>query len=305
MESESTANHTSLVVAGRRPLPPVRQTSLDAYIRAVNSIPILSAEEEKSLAEDYQKTGNVESAQKLVVSQLRFVVHIARSYLGYGLPLADLIQEGNIGLMQAVKRFDPGMGVRLVSFAVHWIKSCIHEYVIKNWRMVKVATTKSQRKLFFNLRKYKKSLTWFTPDEIAMVARELNVSPKDVEEMEQRMIGSDVAFDGYDDPAADDDTPQNVPALYLEDKSSDFARNIEDASENRFALSSLEKALGKLDERSRYIIQRRWFDENKATLQELAEHFGVSAERVRQLEKGALEKLKSMIGVSLDPEDLA
>lgn len=178
MESESTANHTSLVVAGRRSLPPVRQTSLDAYIRAVNSIPILSAEEEKALAEDFQKTGNVESAQKLVVSQLRFVVHIARSYMGYGLPLADLIQEGNIGLMQAVKRFDPGMGVRLVSFAVHWIKSCIHEYVIKNWRMVKVATTKSQRKLFFNLRKYKKSLTWFTPDEIAMVARELNVSPR-------------------------------------------------------------------------------------------------------------------------------
>ena len=169
--------------------------------------------------------------------------------------------------------------------------------------MVKVATTKSQRKLFFNLRKYKKSLTWFTPDEIAMVARELNVSPKDVEEMEQRMIGSDVAFDGYDDPA-DDDTPQNVPALYLEDKSSDFARNIEGASENSFALSSLEKALGKLDERSRYIIQRRWFDENNAALQELAEHLGVSAERVRQHEKGALEKLKSMIGVNLDPEAL-
>ena len=225
------------------------------------------------------------------MSHLRFVVHIARSYAGYGLPQADLIQEGNIGLMKAVKRFDPSVGVRLVSFAVHWIKSEIHEYVLRNWRMVKVATTKAQRKLFFNLRKAKKHLGWFNREEIAAVAEDLGVSPQDVVEMEARMSGHDQAFDGYDD----DEEGSYAPVHYLEDKSSDLAASIENDNWEHHAEHKLAHALERLDERSQHIIRARWLDDNKTTLQELADHYQVSAERVRQLEKNALKRLKEAL----------
>jgi RNA polymerase sigma-32 factor len=227
------------------------------------------------------------------MSHLRFVVHIERNYSGYGLPQADLVQEGNIGLMKAVKRFDPTVGVRLVSFAVHWIKAEIHEYVLRNWRMVKVATTKAQRKLFFNLRKNKKRLGWFNQDEVRTVANELGVSPEDVTEMEARMSGQDHSFDGYDD----DDCESNfAPAQYLEDKSSDLAAVYENSNWDNHAEHRLSYALQGLDERSQQIIRARWLDEdNKLTLQELADRYGVSAERVRQLEKNALKKLKDVL----------
>ncbi|EKT0592682.1 MULTISPECIES: RNA polymerase sigma factor RpoH [Morganella] len=272
----------------------VPQGSIEAYIRAANQYPMLTAEEEKELAERLYYDGDLEAAKKLIMSHLRFVIHVARSYSGYGLPQADLIQEGNIGLMKAVRRFNPEMGVRLVSFAVHWIKAEIHEYVLRNWRIVKIATTKAQRKLFFNLRKSKKRLGWFNQDEVEMVAKELGVTSKDVLEMESRMAAQDMAFDMSDDD--DGDHPVVAPALFLEDKSSDFADEIEEDNWDSHATDKLTLAIDSLDERSRDIIRARWLDDDsKTTLQELADKYGVSAERVRQLEKNAMKKLREAI----------
>jgi len=271
----------------------VPQGGLEGYIQSVNSTPMLTVEEERELAARLQQDGDIESARRLVMSHLRFVVHVARSYSGYGLPQADLIQEGTIGLMKAVKRFDPTVGVRLVSFAVHWIKAEIHEYVLKNWRIVKIATTKAQRKLFFNLRKNKKRLGWFNQEEINTVASELGVSAKEVVEMEARMSATDQGFDlaGSDD---DERSSSNfAPVLYLEDKSSDVADQVESENWDNHANARLAAALRTLDERSQDIVGSRWLSENKATLQELADKYGVSAERVRQLEKNAMKKLKS------------
>jgi RNA polymerase sigma-32 factor len=268
--------------------------NLDSYIRAANAWPMLSADEERALAEKLHYQGDLEAAKTLILSHLRFVVHVARNYSGYGLPQADLIQEGNIGLMKAVRRFNPEVGVRLVSFAVHWIKAEIHEYVLRNWRIVKVATTKAQRKLFFNLRKTKQRLGWFNQDEVEMVARELGVSSKDVREMESRMSAQDMAFD----MSSDDDSESHsvAPVLYLQDKSSNFADGIEDDNWEEQAANKLTHAMEGLDERSQDIIRARWLDEeNKSTLQELADRYGVSAERVRQLEKNAMKKLRMAI----------
>ncbi|MFB9845915.1 RNA polymerase sigma factor RpoH [Oceanisphaera arctica] len=270
----------------------VPQGSLEAYIQAVNTIPVLSAEEEKSLAERLQNDGDLASARQMIMSHLRFVVHIAKSYSGYGLPQADLIQEGNIGLMKAVKRFDPTVGVRLVSFAVHWIKAEIHEYVLRNWRVVKVATTKAQRKLFFNLRKSKKRLGWFNQQEVEMVAQNLGVLPSEVLEMESRMSAQDQAFDLASDD--DDKDTSFSPVHYLQDHASDVAHQVEEANWEQTANRRLRAALATLDERSQHIIQARWLEEDdKTTLQTLADEYGVSAERIRQLEKSALKKLKT------------
>lgn len=266
--------------------------NLDAYIRTANAWPMLTAEEEKALAERLHYQGDLEAAKTLILSHLRFVVHVARNYSGYGLPQADLIQEGNIGLMKAVRRFNPEVGVRLVSFAVHWIKAEIHEYVLRNWRILKVATTKAQRKLFFNLRKTKQRLGWFNQDEVEMVARELGVSSKDVREMESRMAAQDMTFD----PTPDDEGRSMVPMLYLQDKFSDFANGIEEDNWEDHAADKLSDAMQGLDERSQHIIRTRWLDDdNKTTLQELADQYGVSAERVRQLEKNAMKKLRLAI----------
>ncbi|MEN4744548.1 RNA polymerase sigma factor RpoH [Pantoea agglomerans] len=269
--------------------------NLESYVRAANTWPMLSAEEEKALAERLHYQGDLDAAKTLILSHLRFVVHIARNYSGYGLPHADLVQEGNIGLMKAVRRFNPEVGVRLVSFAVHWIKAEIHEYVLRNWRIVKVATTKAQRKLFFNLRKTKQRLGWFNQDEVEMVARELGVSSKDVREMESRMAAQDMTFD----MSADDESSEGrsmAPVLYLQDKTSDFADGIEEDNWDAHAADKLSYAMEGLDERSQHIIRARWLDEdNKTTLQELADQYGVSAERVRQLEKNAMKKLRMAI----------
>ena len=270
----------------------VPQGSLEAYIRAANEYPMLTAEEEKELAERLYYHEDIEAAKKLVLSHLRFVIHVARGYSGYGLPQSDLIQEGNIGLMKAVKRFNPEVGVRLVSFAVHWIKAEIHEYVLRNWRIAKVATTKAQRKLFFNLRKTKQRLGWFNENEVDMVANELGVSPQDVVEMESRMTGADVTFD-----LPTDDEETYAPALYLEDKSSNFAAELENENYEAQATDRLAVALDNLDARSQDIIKARWLDETKATLQDLAAKYNISAERVRQLETNALKKLKTAISV--------
>ncbi|MFC3122377.1 RNA polymerase sigma factor RpoH [Agaribacter flavus] len=264
--------------------------SLESYIQAVSSIDMLTAEEEKRLGERLQADGDLESARKLVMSHLRFVVHIAKSYSGYGLPQADLIQEGNIGLMKAVKRFDPTVGVRLVSFAVHWIKAEIHEYVLKNWRIVKVATTKAQRKLFFNLRKAKKRLGWFTHEEVQKVADDLGVSTKEVLQMESRMSSHDQAFDLAND---DDDSTNFSPAQYLEDTSQDVETTVINNDWDTAATKRLYAALRTLDERSQHIIETRWLADQKATLQDLADEYQVSAERVRQIEKNAMKKLQS------------
>ncbi|KAA6208966.1 RNA polymerase sigma factor RpoH [Avibacterium paragallinarum] len=269
----------------------VPQGSLEGYIRAANEYPMLTAEEEKELAERLYYKEDLEAAKKLILSHLRFVIHVARGYSGYGLPQADLIQEGNIGLMKAVKRFNPEVGVRLVSFAVHWIKAEIHEYVLRNWRIVKVATTKAQRKLFFNLRKTKQRLGWFNDNEVDMVAQELGVSKQDVIEMESRMTGSDVGFD----LSNDDDDEAYVPALYLEDNSSNFAAELENENYETQATDQIAQAMESLDARSQDIIKARWLDENKATLQDLAAKYNISAERVRQLETNALKKLKSAV----------
>ena len=269
--------------------------NLESYIRAANTWPMLTAEEEKELAEKLHYQGDLEAAKTLILSHLRFVVHVARNYAGYGLPQADLIQEGNIGLMKAVRRLNPEVGVRLVSFAVHWIKAEIHEYVLRNWRIVKVATTKAQRKLFFNLRKTKQRLGWFNQDEVEMVARELGVSSKDVREMESRMAAQDMTFDMSADDDASDSQPM-APVLYLQDKTSNFADGIEEDNWEDQAANKLTFAMEGLDERSQDIIRARWLDEdNKSTLQELADRYGVSAERVRQLEKNAMKKLRAAI----------
>ncbi|MBE2898552.1 RNA polymerase sigma factor RpoH [Pasteurellaceae bacterium TAE3-ERU1] len=269
----------------------VPQGSLEGYIRAANEYPMLSAEEEKALAERLYYHEDLDAAKQLILSHLRFVIHVARGYAGYGLPQADLIQEGNIGLMKAVRRFNPEVGVRLVSFAVHWVKAEIHEYVLRNWRIVKVATTKAQRKLFFNLRKTKQRFGWFNESEVAMVADELGVSVDDVKEMESRMSGQDMAFD----LPVDDAEESYSPALYLEDKSSDFAAELESENYEEQASEQLSIALEGLDERSLDIIRSRWLDENKATLQDLAAKYNISAERVRQLETNALKKLKGAV----------
>ncbi|WEM42386.1 RNA polymerase sigma factor RpoH [Photobacterium sp. DA100] len=273
----------------------VTADSLDSYVQSVNSYPMLSAEQERELAERLHFDGDLNAAKALVMSHLRFVVHIARGYSGYGLPMADLVQEGNIGLMKAVKRFNPEVGVRLVSFAVHWIKAEIHEYVLRNWRIVKVATTKAQRKLFFNLRKAKKRLGWFNNDEVAMVAEQLGVEANEVREMESRLAAQDPAFEM---PAEDDDreASYSAPAYYLEDKSSDVALSVEENNWETHANNRLSNALASLDERSQHIVRSRWLEDNKATLQELAEHYQVSAERIRQLEKNAMKKLKEAVG---------
>lgn len=270
----------------------VPQGSLESYIRAASEYPMLSAEEEKELAERLYYKEDLDAAKQLILSHLRFVIHVARGYSGYGLPQADLIQEGNIGLMKAVKRFNPEVGVRLVSFAVHWIKAEIHEYVLRNWRIVKVATTKAQRKLFFNLRKTKQRLGWFNENEVDLVAKELGVSKEDVIEMESRMTGADV---GFDLPNDDSEEETFAPSMYLEDKSSNFAAELEDENFETQAVDQLSAAMENLDARSQEIIKARWLDDNKATLHDLAAKYNISAERVRQLETNALKKLKSAV----------
>ncbi|HEX4974994.1 MAG TPA: RNA polymerase sigma factor RpoH [Pseudomonadales bacterium] len=264
--------------------------NLESYVRTVNSIGVLSAEEELNLTERLFYNNDLEAARQLVMSHLRFVVHIAKSYSGYGLPQGDLIQEGNVGLMKAVKRFDPSKGVRLVSFAVHWIKAEIHEFVLRNWRIVKVATTKAQRKLFFNLRKAKKELRQFTAEEIQAVAKDLNVPVNEVREMEERLAAYDASFDLSADQ--DDDKATLAPVQYLEDKSADPALLLENENFSDNSTQHLQQALLTLDARSQDILQQRWLNENKATLHELAEKYGVSAERIRQLEKSAMNALK-------------
>lgn len=274
---------------------PQNAGSIESYLQAVSTIPMLSADEEKALAEKLQDSGDLNAARALIMSHLRFVAHIAKSYSGYGLPQADLIQEGNVGLMKAVKRFDPTVGVRLVSFAVHWIKAEIHEYVLKNWRIVKVATTKAQRKLFFNLRKNKKRLGWFNHEEVQTVANELGVSEKDVREMESRMSSQDMGFDLNADE--DESTPQSQfsPVQYLTDQSSDLAETVEEEQWQDNSNQRLFSALNTLDERSQDIIRARWLAEEKETLQDLAAKYQVSAERVRQLEKSAMKKLQNLM----------
>jgi RNA polymerase sigma-32 factor len=264
--------------------------SLDHYIQAANTIPVLSAAEEIELATRLRDNNDLEAAKRLVLSHLRFVVYVARGYAGYGLPLGDLIQEGNIGLMKAVKRFDPNVGVRLVSFAVHWIRAEIHEFVLRNWRLVRVATTKAQRKLFFNLRKAKKRLGWLTKAEAEAVAADLGVTTRDVAEMEQRLSGHDLSFDPY--PEDDEDF---APAAYLPSPGSDPAQAVERDNSDADSHDRLTAALAGLDERSRTILTRRWLADDKATLHELAAQFGVSAERIRQIEAGAIGKLKKQL----------
>jgi RNA polymerase sigma-32 factor len=269
--------------------------SLDAYLDRVSQVPMLSREDEQALARRFRDDGDVEAARNLVLSHLRFVVHIARGYSGYGLPMGDLVQEGNVGLMKAVKRFDPEIGVRLVSFAVHWIRAEIHEYVLRNWRLVKVATTKAQRKLFFNLRRMKKNLTWLSADETRTVARELGVSETEVTEMERRLAARDLAFDPL---AVESDEDEALsPVAYLPAPDADPATLVENAEWDDDTQERLAAALQSLDARSRDILVSRWMggDAAKATLHELADKYGVSAERVRQLEANAIKKLRSVM----------
>ncbi|MBX9400670.1 RNA polymerase sigma factor RpoH [Lysobacter sp. BMK333-48F3] len=283
---------STALVANNLPVPSALG-SLDAYIGAVHQIPVLTAEDEQALARRYREGEDLDAARELVHSHLRFVVHVARGYNGYGLQIGDLIQEGNIGLMKAVKRFDPDQGVRLVSFAVHWIRAEMHEFILKNWRIVKVATTKAQRKLFFNLRKSKSRLGWMNAEEVRLVAKDLNVSEREVLEMESRLSGRDIGFDAPADE--DDDHAPPSPAAYLraadEDPSQSYER--EDEEDNQLAL--LREGLAGLDARSRDIVKRRWLDaDSKITLQELADEYGVSAERIRQIEANALKKMRGL-----------
>ena len=267
--------------------------NLESYIQAAGRIPVLTAEEERDLAEKLHYDGDVEAARQLVLSHLRFVIHIARSYSGYGLAQADLIQEGNVGLMKAVKRFNPEYGVRLVSFAVHWIKAEIHEFILRNWRIVKVATTKAQRKLFFNLRSQKKKLAWLNHEELKAVAADLGVEPRVVREMEGRLSSHDTAFDGPMDD--DEDNAYQAPAYYLEDRRSDPATQLENANWTEDSNGRLMEALQNLDERSQDILRERWLSDSKSTLHELADKYGVSAERIRQLEKNAMKKIRNQM----------
>ena len=271
--------------------------SLDAYLDRVSRIPVLSREDEQELATRLRRDGDVDAARALVLSHLRFVVHIARGYAGYGLPVGDLVQEGNVGLMKAVKRFDPAMGVRLVSFAVHWIRAEIHEYVLRNWRLVKVATTKAQRKLFFNLRRMKRNLAWLSAAETAAVARDLGVEPREVTEMEQRLAARDLSFDPAPLDAEDDESYS--PATYLPAPDADPAQQVEGEEWEADSHERLARALETLDPRSRDILTSRWMagDAAKATLHDLAARYGVSAERIRQLEANAIRKLRGeMLG---------
>jgi len=266
--------------------------SLDSYIHAVGAIPVLSKENEQALSRRFNEAEDLDAARELVMAHLRFVVHIAKGYTGYGLPLGDLIQEGNVGLMKAVKRFDPDYGVRLVSFAVHWIRAEIHEYVLKNWRIVKVATTKAQRKLFFNLRRKKKSLSWLSHAETLAVAEDLGVSPKEVTEMERRLSARDATFDP---PTAADDEHSFTPAAYLPSPNANPATLVEKTDWTDDATKRMTAAMKDLDERSRDILQSRWLTDKKMTLHELADRYGVSAERIRQVEANAIKKLRTAI----------
>ncbi|MCK5880471.1 MAG: RNA polymerase sigma factor RpoH [Sinobacterium sp.] len=268
---------------------------LNAYMSSVSRIPVLSVEQERELAEAYFYKEDLEAARKLVLSHLRFVVHLAKSYNGYGLPVGDLIQEGNVGLMKAVKRYDPERGVRLVSFAVHWIKAEMHEYILRNWRIVKVATTKAQRKLFFNLRSQKKRLAWLSLNEAQAIADDLGVDVKDVQSMEGRLTAHDMGFDLSSDD--NDDSPAHAPVQFLEDDSLDPAQLAESSDWEESSNISLYRALEDLDERSRDIIQKRWLSDKKSTLHDLAAEYGVSAERIRQLEKQAMTKVKGVMVV--------
>jgi RNA polymerase sigma-32 factor len=280
------------LVANNLPIPSALG-SLDAYIGAVHQVPVLSVEDEQALARRFREGDDLDAARDLILSHLRFVVHVARGYNGYGLPLGDLIQEGNIGLMKAVKRFDPSVGVRLVSFAVHWIRAEMHEFILKNWRIVKVATTKAQRKLFFNLRKSKKRLGWLNAAEVSAVAKDLNVSEREVLEMESRLSGRDIGFDLTADD--DDDHAPPAPAAYLMTQEEDPSQAYERADSEDNQLELLREGLLQLDKRSRDIIRRRWLDaDSKVTLQELADEYGVSAERIRQVEANALKKMKAL-----------
>ena len=263
---------------------------LTAYIASVNSIAMLTPEQELELAKQYYYEDNVDAARQLVLSHLRFVVHMSKTFSGYGLSQADLIQEGNVGLMKAVKRFNPEVGVRLVSFAVHWIKAEMHEYILRNWRIVKIATTKAQRKLFFNLRSSKKRLGWLNNEEAEAMAQDLGVDAKVVRQMEGRMASYDAAFDADSD--SDDEAAYKAPAYYLEDQASDLATNIEKDEWEEVTNNSLHSAMSELDDRSKDILSSRWLSENKATLHELASRYGISAERIRQLEKNAMNKIK-------------
>jgi RNA polymerase sigma-32 factor len=268
--------------------------SFDAYVDTVSRIPVLSREDELELATRFHRDGDLDAARQLVLSHLRFVLHIARGYAGYGLPLGDLVQEGNVGLMKAVKRFDPTVGVRLVSFAVHWIRAEIHEYVLRNWRLVKVATTKAQRKLFFNLRRYKRNLGWLSAEETQAVARDLGVSEREVTEMERRLTARDVSYDPL--PEADDEESTSYsPAAYLPAPDADPAVAVERAEWDDDVSDRVALAMTQLDERSRAIMKARWIDEPKATLHDLADRFGVSAERIRQIEANAIKKLQKLV----------
>ena len=280
--------HTDLALTG--PLG-----SLDAYLERVSRVPVLSREDEQALARRLRQDGDVDAARDLVLSHLRFVVHIARGYSGYGLPMGDIVQEGNVGLMKAVKRFDPEMGVRLVSFAVHWIRAEIHEYVLRNWRLVKVATTKAQRKLFFNLRRMKKNLTWLSPSETQTVANELGVTPAEVTEMERRLSARDLSFDPTPGESEEDETYS--PATYLPAADADPAEQVENEEWDNESHASLTRAIASLDARSRDILASRWMagDAEKATLHDLAAKYGVSAERIRQLEANAIKKLRGLM----------
>src|SRR5690348_14779829 len=267
--------------------------SFEAYADRVSRIPVLTREEELELARRFHNENDLDAARQLVLSHLRFVLHIARGYNGYGLPMGDLVQEGNVGLMKAVKRFNPDMGVRLVSFAVHWIRAEIHDYVLRNWRLVKIATTKAQRKLFFNLRRMKKNLTWLSAEETAAVAKDLGVSPSEVTEMEKRLAARDMPFDPV--PESDDEETYS-PASYLPATDADPAERVEAAEWEDDSSDRLQGALARLDDRSRDILQRRWMTDDKATLHDLADKYGVSAERIRQIESNALVKLRGMMG---------
>lgn len=269
-------------------------SSVDAYVHYVNQIPMLSQAEEHALATQLQENNDLSAAKQLVLSHARYVVRIAKGYLGYGLPLNDLIQEGNIGLMKAVKRFDPTVGVRLVTFAVHWIKSEIHEFILKNWRIVKIATTKAQRKLFFNLRSAKKRLGWFTQEEVNEVAKDLGVKPETVREMEMRLNSNDTSFDAHHDDE-EDETTSLVPAHFLSDHRFNPAQELEASNWLEQSGHHLHEALNQLDERSQDILHARWLADEKLTLQDLADKYQVSAERIRQLEKNAMQKLKTAL----------
>ena len=286
MTTALTAYNTDLVLAG-----PIG--SLERYMHVVSGIPVLTREQEVELANRLREENDLEAARQLVLSHLRFVVHIARGYSGYGLNLGDLVQEGNIGLMKAVKRFDPDFGVRLVSFAVHWIRAEIHEFILRNWRLVKVATTKAQRKLFFNLRKAKKRLSWLTQDETEAVARDLGVSPREVTEMEQRLAARDMSFDPTPEPK--DDDAAYTPAAVLPSPEMDPAAALEEQDWQRDSCDRLGAALETLDERSRDILLQRWLSEKKSTLHELGAQYSVSAERIRQIEANALGKLRGLM----------